>query len=129
MLILHSDVVHCDDHGCVCIFNVGVPLQLFCLGVNVPRVRARIARFGLPQLHQDLLAALQAPVGILDGFLMSIEIIPVFLLFQSREDRAYVEHGPRDVHGIRAVLYLQLQGLLQVLQGRVVLLLPTRLWL
>ena len=55
---------------------------------------------------------------------MSIEIIPEFLLFQSREDRADVEHGPRDVHGIRIILYLQLQGLLQVFQGRVVLLLP-----
>ena len=128
VLILHSDVVHCDNHGCVYIFNVGVPLQLLCLGVNVPRVRAGITRFGLPQLHQDLLAALQAPAGILDGFLMSNEIITEFLLFQGREDRAYVEHVPGEVHGIRAVLYLQLQGLLQVLQGRVILLLPTRLW-
>ena len=100
VLILHSDVVHRDDHGCVYIFNVGIPLQLLCLRVNVPRVRAGIARFGLPQLYQDLLAALQAAAGILDGFLMSIEIITEFLLFQSREDRADIQHGPRDVHGI-----------------------------
>jgi hypothetical protein len=66
----------------------------------VPRVRAGIARFGFPQLYQDLLAALQAPASILYGFLMSIEIITEFLLFQSREDRADIQHGPRDVHGI-----------------------------
>ena len=59
---------------------------------------------------------------------MSIGIILKFLLFQSREDRADVEHGPRNVHGIRIILYLQLQGLLQVFQGCIVLLLPTRLW-
>jgi hypothetical protein len=38
VLILHSDVVHCDDHGCVYIFNVGIPLQLLSLRVNVASV-------------------------------------------------------------------------------------------
>jgi len=51
----------------------------------------------------------------------------LFLLLQSREYRADVEHGPGDVHGIRTVLYLQLQGLLQVFQSCIILLLPTRL--
>ena len=75
VLILHSDVVHRDDHGCVYIFYVGVPLELFCLGVDVPSVRPGIPRFGLPELHQDLLAALQAAAGILYGFPVSIEIL------------------------------------------------------
>lgn len=84
VLVLHSDVVLCDDHGCVYIFNVGIPLELLCLRVNVRGVRAWVTRFGLSQLCQDLLAALQAVACILDGFLMSIEVIRKFLLFQSR---------------------------------------------
>ena len=71
VLVLHSDVVHRDDHGCVYIFNVGVPLQLFCLGVDVPGVGPGIPGFGLPELHQDLLTALQAAGGILYGFPVS----------------------------------------------------------
>jgi len=71
VLVLHSDVVHRDDHGCVYIFNEGVPLQLLCFGVNVPGVGPGIPGFGLPELRQDFLAALQAAGGILYGFLVS----------------------------------------------------------
>jgi hypothetical protein len=53
----------------------------------VPGVGPGIPRFGLPELHQHLLAALQAAAGILYGFPVSTQRMLFQIILTSSELR------------------------------------------